>query len=245
MNNTCVKCSNEEPCAKAGLHCNVDNGECLACLDDSYCKNGYRCSETDMGVQCVACIEHSDCTTTELPACNIYDNTCVECTNDSHCKEAGLLACNTYNNTCVECTNDDHCTDDLKPNCGEEQHCIDKCEDQCVLDEIKCIPSMPGESYYFYICGDYDNDRCTEWSTGQYRCPYGQNCFSGECKCLNECEPDVVKCDPADNTSLLTCIRYDGCYKTSRYQCPDGELCIDDECQIPTDGDAESAENME
>jgi hypothetical protein len=103
------------------------------------------------------------------------------------------------------------------------------CTNECTISERRC--SADGK---YQICGNYDTDPCTEWSTA-YSCPTGQTCQgNGVCTatCTNQCAPSDKMC--VSNTSYKTCtLNSDtGCYVWSSLinQCPYNTTCANGIC---------------
>ncbi len=83
--------------------CDVESGECFACLSDDICPSGKYCAPEQN--QCVACFEDEHC---PIGVCEVEQFFCVECKEDSDCKSG---QCDEEKQICIECGADDECDD--------------------------------------------------------------------------------------------------------------------------------------
>ena len=117
---------------------------------------------------------------------------------------------------------------------------IPVCSNECTAGQRRCAPNcVTGNQYQ--ICGNYDIDKCSEWSAIQI-CPSRQFCRNGQCvaprpsppACSNECssgQRECVYC--AYGNQYRVCGNYDNdnCteWSTTRV-CSVGYMCESGQC---------------
>ncbi len=144
-------CAKDEDCDTSRPICDVENNECVECIDHTDCKDlsKPRCND-ELG-NCESCPP-------ETPKWN--GNTCVECVTSADCKNSEKPQCNTTNQ-CVECVSD--------------QNCIEKDTNNpvCNSDTNTCEPCPEGQKWQETVqkCGVGEcesNDDCNNGRTGYY-----------------------------------------------------------------------------
>lgn len=130
-----------------------------------------------------------------------------------------------------------------------------ECTNECSAGETKCI------GYETFICANYDNDNCLEWSTGSIvrgecgvECKSnadcdGETCVDYKCVsgCTDECNLGETKCE---FPNYFECGNYDedSCLEWSEGSvtvgecgvecknggCPSGYKCVDFKCELIT-----------
>ncbi len=113
--------------------------------------------------------------------------------------------------------------------CGQGESCSagvcsSTCRDECNEGSRQCA----GDGYQ--VCGDYDNDPCTEWGPIT-PCNQGETCSNGECAatCQNECTQGARRCDGTQG--YQDCGNFDGdpCLEWSdTIPCDAGQVCTVD-----------------
>lgn len=103
------------------------------------------------------------------------------------------------------------------------------CQDQCVGGARECAGSV-----VYRVCGNYDEDDCTEWSDF-VSCEGNQTCSGGQClwTCEDECQPGDQRCSPEENAYQL-CDDHDldPCFEWSYpWPCFGGQTCSEGECR--------------
>ena len=112
---------------------------------------------------------------------------------------------------------------------GKERSCtitIEKsllCFDECLLGSRRCNES----GNEILICGNFDNDPCSEWSKPQ-PCGSGYVCNSGSCVayCSDECIPKQKRCSSNNSTQICGNFDDDPCSEWSEPQ-PCGSCGLD------------------
>lgn len=145
------------------------------------------------------------------------------------CASGGFQKCGDLDpDECLEWAPVQPCPDGTVCVSGE---CIEgtACQDQCAGGARECAGSA-----VYRICGNYDEDDCTEWSDF-VSCPGNQTCSGGEClwTCADECAPGDRRCSPEENAYQL-CDDHDldPCFEWSYpWPCFGGQTCSDGECQ--------------
>jgi hypothetical protein len=217
-----------------GYACDPDTGVCVPictpnCTDRECgpdgcggscgtCPDGYYCDRT--GLCAVGCRDRCDpgerscvgnavihCEDTNGDGCvewstpstcpenyKCADGECVGCDPDCDGKECGDDGCG---GSCGECEPDLHC---------ENYRCVPGCQDECWWDEFYCMSQRE-----YVVCGQYDDDPCTEFSPPQ-RCPRGTRCSEREMACVSdtcedECYAGQTQC--LDEWTYMDCGQYD------------------------------------
>jgi hypothetical protein len=125
-------CATDVDCPLPSLHCNPDNGACIACLSDTHCTNAalpdcdpilHRCVECSAPRDCAAdqtceltthrcigaCRECFQCPTSSR-GCDESRRICVACVTNQDCVGSpNGTVCDPTNALCVECTSDNSC----------------------------------------------------------------------------------------------------------------------------------------
>lgn len=101
------------------------------------------------------------------------------------------------------------------------------CENECYLGRQQCA------EVGYQICGEYDDDPCTEWSDPT-ACAVGQICDEGECvaDCLDVCTLDSRRCtgdgyETCGNHDQDRCLEWGGLSL-----CDAGQICESGECVV-------------
>ncbi len=115
-------------------------------------------------------------------------------------------------------------------------YCTGECWDECWWDEFYCISERE-----YIMCGQYDNDPCSEFSEPQ-RCPRGTRCSEQHRGCVSdtcedECYPGQSQC--LDELTYIDCGQYDDdpCMDWGYpLPCPEGTRCdwATGYCSMPT-----------
>lgn len=256
-------------CAPGGLQtcgdfdedaCN-DWGPAVACPQGETCSNGAcaaRCSD-ECPPGALRCAERG------FQQCGQYDDDdCAEWSAVTPCAEGE--ACS--NGVCaLEC--DDECGEgSVRCSGNGVQRCGDNDEDVCQewLDAVPCPANQTcsgGVCTAFCIdecdqgatrcgdngvqtCGDYDEDRCREWSVG-VACPVGQVCSNGQCAvtCVDECAADQARCE-GNGVQRCGDFDVDDCLEWSAAApCGEGRVCSGGVCEDVTVGCASDADCAE
>ncbi|MEF8846815.1 MAG: PKD domain-containing protein [Candidatus Paceibacterota bacterium] len=133
-----------------------DSDSCLEWSSNYYCSSGEVCSNG-------SCVQEQTCS----DQCSYGDQECTG--NDSY------HTCGDYDSdSCLEWSSDYYCSSGETCSGGS---CIQEqtCSDQCTYGAQECA----GDDSY-HVCGDYDSDSCTEWSSNYY-CNSDETCSGGEC----------------------------------------------------------------
>lgn len=99
------------------------------------------------------------------------------------------------------------------------------CQDECLSGRRQCAAGG------FQVCGDYDEDLCTEWST-EVACAAGEYCDEGECvsECQDACSLGQTSCGVG---GVETCSDHDqdGCLEWGGWSpCGEERTCQGGEC---------------
>ncbi len=230
----------EDPCLEWGVAVPCDDGErCEAgeCVYDCEDECEWRTSVcVAPGIAACGEFDADPCFELGEPAAcpdgqSCSDGACrVDCVDDcaagaTDCALGGLRRCGDFDG--------DPCRDWSSPTpCGADAECRDgacvqRCEDECAADERRCL----GEG--FEICGDFDEDPCTEFGGGA-SCDAGEACVDGACavECADECAEGASRC--ADDAHVETCGNFDGdrCREWGVPQaCDAHEACLAQRCE--------------
>ena len=138
-------CSAELPCALPTLHCDLQTGACVGCLEDSDCAAQGKpvcvdnqcvdCSDDDECGQgkvcdpasdrCLSqCADADDCPAS-APTCDLARGVCIFCIADSQCG-ADAPICDGSVGQCVKCLHDVQCPAPT-PRCAWDGECVE-CE---------------------------------------------------------------------------------------------------------------------
>ncbi len=210
-----------------------DDGECVACIDNSDCSGCQKCVEG-------ACVD--DC-----PDCQqCIGNNCVNPCNPDNCQICTGVGCTnrcTEGQTCDgngECIGDPSCTTSTEcdeDNCEEctGGQCVNKCDSdefcdgsgECVAcrnddDCSGCQSCINGtctdndENCDFYACEECSNGSCVDWCPGQgLYCDGAGQCVEclddSHCQSCKNCDPETHTCGDlfvefAANTSYIPTI---------------------------------------
>jgi len=101
------------------------------------------------------------------------------------------------------------------------------CQDECLSGRRQCAAEG------FQVCGDYDEDLCTEWSTA-VACAAGEYCDEGECvsECQDACSLGQTSCGIG---GVETCADHDqdGCLEWGGWSaCGEEQTCQAGECVL-------------
>ena len=233
------KCITNQDC-QGSQACNSDKN-CVECVDDSHCEQGYHCrnqicemscrSDSDcfdrgtrkvctVSSRCEECSDHHHCNGSTVN-CDLETMTCKrkctskhDCANDEYCKEG---RCKT------KCRSDDHCSENhhcdvytgLCQTCTSNDHCnaTEKCQkNQCVHCED---------------CTDQGTSCITnkDCGTGKY-CNYIKQCVDAEvCNLDADCPEDRNKCH--DSRCIRPCELSEGGCQSDVTTCNSNEDCVD------------------
>jgi len=207
-------------CLTGGVVCDTELGLCYDCLDDGDCQ-GVPCSQFDR--TCKKCARNADCLTDGW-VCDATSGSCYECLQNGDCPSGKI--CDTTKKSCVECKIDADCKNPSKPICGKSQTCLPQCSDKCVKDSKKCDSSDVEQPISYFVCGDYNDDPCLEWSSLTYSCGGAQTCKNDQCVCDNKCAANATKCVSDDPYYVDKCVKDSyGCYDWSTTYCPSNMIC--------------------
>jgi hypothetical protein len=130
-----------DDCEIPTLHCEVQSGQCLECLNDEDCGalDLTRCDTATH--RCVECGLDQDCATDFV--CEPRSHRCVHsCDEDNECDDPAF-SCNSVQRRCEECKNDDECeTSPRGSRCpAGGSRCVE-CTDmtQCPTERPYCDP---------------------------------------------------------------------------------------------------------
>jgi len=112
---------------------------------------------------------------------------------------------------------------EVKPEQSEEPQAEETaCQDECSsIDLKKC--SNNG----YQVCGNYDNDKCLEWSS-LTECPSGNVCENGICT-VKKCTGNVLPGQCSSNKPMYCDNNLNLIYKCSLCGCPSNYVCQPDE----------------
>jgi len=200
---------------------------CYECATDANCQ-GTACLPFDNS--CKDCTGDDDCLNPDWH-CKTDSGNCYECLSDAHCPTGKV--CDPESYSCVECLENADCMNALKPICGKDKTCIPPCSNDCVKDSQICDFNDYESPIGYRVCGDYDNDPCTEYSSVQ-SCPSGQSCEDGSCVCQYECTEGQKACDQSDKDIYWSCAEDSyGCIRWMSYYCTTYKVCSAGNCVCP------------
>ncbi len=201
--------TNQKQCASNGQYqlCgNYDSDTCTEWSTSYTCPTGQTCS-------------NGTCSNTCINQCASTEKMCVSNTTYKTCAldGTGCYAWSSLVNTCpynTTCANGSCSTNPAPPSCSNE----------CTTNQKQC--SSNGQ---YQLCGNYDSDTCTEWSTS-YTCPTGQTCSgSGVCgsTCTNQCSTlGQWACSSEGTYKICQDTNNDGCFEWTRNNnCQTGFYC--------------------
>jgi hypothetical protein len=253
VDGACVECDPVDGtgCSGDKLACS-DEGECVLCNEELPCPGSLLCN-VESG-QCTACIDHSDCSDPFKPICFQFSETrreCWDCESDDECADRdpqrgqcmpnGKCAACDYRNDdgcgadaecvsideideyeCRGCKNDEDCDDPKTPFCEAETHTCIACNDPSIEDSNG-------------RCGIVDRFVCVttgEWEGSCGLCDPGTNagCFQERPYC--DVDTSCKEClDPGDCPEGFECSSDSFCVGcTSDADCansPSGAECVD------------------
>jgi hypothetical protein len=217
------------PCAE-GLVCS--NGACQAnCADE--CINGAtRCAPG--GVQTCGNIDEDACTDWGPAVPCAGDQVCSNGACAETCADEcppGATRCGANGvETCGNFDNDDCAEWSLTSPCPAGQVCSNgacaaSCNDECLAGSVQCAGNG------FQSCGEFDGDRCLDWSPVQ-PCQAGTSCSAGVCSqfCSDECNAGATRCG---GPGVQVCGNFDadGCQEWGQgVPCAAGEVCDAGRC---------------
>ncbi|HPB95804.1 MAG TPA: hypothetical protein PKW66_07810 [Polyangiaceae bacterium] len=200
-------CKTSSDCAAPSAVCDVENGTCVQCLNDTHCDGGARCISN----RCVAptgCTSSLDCVNVpHAPICDPSSQNCVPCVGPEDCSGTAdciknqcvpYHACQTSLDCppnqvcasllgrCVECETDFDCPTDhvcLGNSCEVRTPCVS--DTQCTPQGKLCDKSL---------------GYCVECMTNQ-QCHEGHHCAQGVCR-PDECDAGESTCK---SNALLMC----------------------------------------
>lgn len=179
------KCVSDSDCEEG--FCNLDAGQCVACVEDKHCPSGKHCLAAEH--KCVSCFDDAHCA---QGVCDAEYNYCVECMTDEQCPSKN---CDEANQICIECGVDADCDDGndcTYEGCSDGQ-CVtvnkpqgDPCEDgdECTAGDLcvegQCISGLavPGCLPDPECKDKEDGDPCDDGDP----CTLDDHCFKGKCK---------------------------------------------------------------
>lgn len=233
----CLDWSSVSPCAENEK---CENGKCvLSCQND--CKIGEAQCLTDTEVKICGQYDEDSCLDwSSAIKCGTglkcVDGKCVLVCSDD-CKEKGAKEC-VDESGYKECGNydADPCLEWSEKNpCNELEKCkngicsTEVCENECSKEgEKKCNEFSDG----YFVCGNYDDDTCLEWSE-EYLCGPDEVCEEGNCVlgCIDECFEGEKDCK--DEKTTIVCGNYDddACFEFGgEKNCEEGKKCEAGEC---------------
>ncbi len=179
-------CNSDEDCFNPSQpYCDLDSGDCEACLENEHCGPDEVCHGHECIVACTGDLDCSDptghCTEGGI---------CVECTDDAHCVgDAGLCISGADYGECVACIIDEDCLDEAAPWCQPSNHtCVEclghaDCPEEEYCSANSCVPDacVPGEltcnanGTYVLECDEFGIAEL-----GVEPCPDG-DCVDGAC----------------------------------------------------------------
>lgn len=163
-------CSSDDDCLLKTLHCDVETGQCVACVKNYQCPD-YEVCETMMLHRCVQCLGDSDCPPSQpSQKCLTTTYQCVpSCMDDSDCPMSMSARFCSPSHVCVGCLNDSQCANgDCDPNIGQCAECMfpldcasevcDRTTDRCVgcLNSSTCSPGEACDPYRLECVGPMD-----------------------------------------------------------------------------------------
>ncbi|MEK6855465.1 MAG: PepSY domain-containing protein [Nanoarchaeota archaeon] len=199
---------------------NYDSDSCTEWSSVTECSSGQTCSNG----ACVA----------TTPSCS------DECSTSGvkQCSGSGYQTCGNYDSdSCLEWSTETACSSGQTCSGGA---CVSSstgvspsgasptCTNDCTSGAKQC--SGTG----FQICGNYDSDSCTEWSSVS-SCSAGASCSNGVCSSSGSC---TFECDSAglkecSGAGFRACGNYDSdsCYEWStETACSSGQTCLNGVC---------------
>ena len=222
-----VQCSSIQDCTDPNApFCDTQAGNCVACVEDSQCGDGFICddnmchpgcrSENDRcgpgqvcrpGAACVECIADVQCGAGRVCSTN---NTCVPgCSAANPACPMGLV-CDTNAGACVECTSNANCPNEPLRTCDTTTHTC-----------VQCVTSND--------CHDAATPACNPATHTCTQCVVNDDCGGGACvmnRCV-QCTADA-QCSgatPTCNTTTNTCV---ACVPGVNDHCPQGQYCRPD-----------------
>ena len=222
VNNACVPgCSGTKPCP-SGQQCQLPQGQCVQCVDNSGCGGATPFCLTSEN-RCVTCLPGAQDTCPQGSYCRadnvceqgcktgadcpsgvcLSDHSCQACTSDSQCS-AGKVC---DNGTCVAACSDASPCGSGRTCCGG--HCVDAQKDtqHCGACGVTCGAGQT-------CCGG----TCTTLATVQHCGACGVTCGAGQTCCGGTC------------TTLGTLQNCGGCGQA----CAQGSFCNGNTCHTPT-----------
>ncbi|MCP4606193.1 MAG: hypothetical protein GY847_37720, partial [Proteobacteria bacterium] len=208
-------CSSDDECTHSWYPlCDIDTGDCVACLGDEDCEAGLycsvdkmRCELTGIGGGC----DSSECSEMDGDLCTIPGCFGGRCAENAYRVCPGVV-CDPSTGDCFECSEDTHCSDPANPVCNEAGVCIECLEDShCVDDDaflcntVQCNTSFDGTQ-----------------TTGSCEVGPEKNCtfpspYSAHPGTIGTCNPETHEC--------VQCL--------TSADCPSGgdPACIDNTCR--------------
>jgi hypothetical protein len=226
----CTQCTLDEQCEPAGEYCSLESSQCVECLEDAHCDEGFGCKEQicaeltcpeldcpdnlvcdEVVHACVECLDTSDCP--EFHEC--IEQLCLGPTPCESSKDCALNeVCDKINGYCFECVEDVDCL---------EGH---RCNELHVCEEILFCQSDKE-------CKDYDKV-CDKIIGECVDCLSDLDCAEPFYCQNNTCLPDV--CDqtiawPACVDQAIVECNENGSVFTVVLECPEGTFCFEAECK--------------
>jgi hypothetical protein len=225
----CLEWASVVPCAD-GEGCS--NGRCAAACGNECINGGTRCAPG--GVQTCGNSDADECTDWGPAVACPGDQVCsngecaASCADEcpvgaARCAANGVETCGNFDgDACSEwslgtpCPNGQFCSSGA---------CAAACSDECVRGSVQCAGNG------FETCGEFDGDRCLEWSPVQ-PCQDGTSCSAGVCSqfCSDECNVGATRCGGA---GVQVCGNFDadGCQDWGPgVPCPGGQTCDAGRC---------------
>ena len=206
----------DDPCADWGPSAPCPEGQtCAGGQCQAHCANecapeSRRCSQgavqTCGDYNLDDCVEWSELLPC-LPGQTCSEGQCAEecrneCAGDEvRCEGGGVQSCGDFDDdNCLQWSLGTPCPGELVCANG---NCVAECDNECELSSTRCR----GDGVE--LCGEYDNDPCTDWSTPA-PCGAAQICSAGRCEdaCTPECAVGAVRCSSG---GVQRCREPDGC----------------------------------
>ncbi len=135
-------CTSDTECGLPDLHCAVETGACVECLNDGHCLRPEQPRCHGVLHRCVQCGSAGDCDRNEV--CERSTNTCVPTCFDGDDCSLTYAGCEISRGLCVDCIYDSDCTGASDgPLCQPANGRCVECRDNlsCPIERPSCDPT--------------------------------------------------------------------------------------------------------
>ena len=173
-----------------------DSPKTVSCVPNC---DGKQCGSDGCGGSCGTCLRSQNCNADGLCVTPVCNDECAAY-GEKQCTSLGYRECGYYDaDPCLDWSGTKPCPGFSECILGECREVA--CSNACNLGEKKCSNPFVARNS-FEMCGDSNNDGCTEWSK-PIKCSTSQYCLSGSCVSLKTKYSPYGKLESADCSMIV------------------------------------------